>query len=95
MAIADVVGTGQSRVRGLRSELDRVRDVLDRTDAVLEVTDDALVKAESAFDTGRRWAPRILVGGVVLAGIGTAVTVGAIVAIVVRRRRRRLADDAT
>lgn len=80
MALLDVVGTGQEHVTDLREELDKVRDALDRTDAVLGVADDALLKAESAIATSRRWGPTlaVVVGVAVLAGV----------AVVVWRRRR-------
>lgn len=94
MAILDVVEGGQTRVSELRSELDRVRGALDRTDAVLGATDEALGKAETAIEAGRRWAPRILVAGVVLAAVGTVAVVGGVAFVVVRRRRSRASEDA-
>ena len=85
MAILEVVESGHEHVTDLRYELDRVRDALDRTDAVLGVTDDALVRAESAIVTGRRWAPYVAVG------FGVAAV--AVVVLVVWRKRQRSTDE--
>jgi hypothetical protein len=93
VAIVDVVENGQTRVNDLRAEPEQGAHALDRTDDVLEKTDGALVKAESVLNTGRRWAPRILVAGVALAAVGTVVVVGGVVFVVVRRRRGRTAAD--
>ena len=85
MAILEVVESGHGHVTDLRYELDRVRDALDKTDAVLGVTDEALVRAESAIVNGRRWAPWV--------AVGIGVTVVAVVALVVWRKRQRSAEE--
>ena len=80
MALLDVVESGQVRVNDLRGEIDRARDALDRTDAVLAITDSALGKAEVAIVGGRRW------GRLAALAVGVVV-VGAVVYVVVKRRR--------
>ncbi len=85
MALLDVVEQGQDRVSDLRAELDRARDALDRTDSVLAFTDATLERAELTIVASRRW------GRIVALGVGVVV-VGAVVFVVIKRRRASAED---